>query len=579
MPLRIVINHNENSVTFTGDTFQYKEQIKSLGNARWQGVQKAWEIRPAVSSGKLQEVFPDALIEEKGETKKGHADGEVTFWSDEQDVADVFGTNDSGNVSNPQTTTLPQSLSISEFLTKAKIVLQNAFAGAIYIRGKLSKVSASSGRMFIEVVDLDAPDERVDCVVWQNADSVFAPLFKSGFKLEADLPVMLQVKVDLNKKGSRLSLHIIGVVAEYTSAKIAAERDITNQKLKEEGIFEQNKKLKLTFLPKRLGILTSPTGTVINDFCAALETAGFGFELFWYKVNVQGDTAVREILKGLKYLDQREDLDAILIFRGGGSPAELGVFNNYEIAKRVCMCSKPVVSAVGHQADQCSVQDVSFVACGVPKEIGYFFANIVLDIKRQYGENIRMISNRISVSLETYSLKIKNIRETFPIYIRMFVKKRSELFSQLAGNFPAYTQAFIRREENRISVVFDSLVQLANRVFTLKKEAFKQQLGGRLLVLLTVKQRLALNKLSGTADVLHGIKRAIELKGQSLEHLGVIVEGLDPKKQLKRGFSLVRKAGKDADVSSPYITAASGLASGEEIRIEFYEGSREAVVK
>ena len=563
MPLRIIINYNENSVTFTGDTFQCKEQIKSLGSARWQGVQKAWEIRPVVSVDKIREVFPDSLIEEKGEARLESAENIQT-------AAERGGASE-----------LPDSLSIAEFLTKAKLVLQNAFAGAIYIRGKISKANAStSGRVFIEVVDLDAPDERVDCVVWQNADSVFAPLTKAGFKLEADLPVMLQVKVDFNKKGGRLSLHVIGIVAEYTIAKIAAQRDLTNQKLKDEGIFEQNKKLALPFLPKRLGVLTSPTGTVINDFCAALETSGFGFELFWYKVNVQGDTAVGDILKGLRYLEQRADLDAILIFRGGGSPAELGVFNNYEIAKAVCLCSKPVVSAIGHQADQCSVQDVSFTACGVPKEIGYFFANIVLDIKRQYGENVKLVGNRVSAMLNMYSLKIKSIKETFPMYIKMLVNKRSALFTQLAGSFPVYTQAFIRREENQIITVFNNLLQFADRMLVSKVGMLRQQIGKRLLVLLAVKQRLVFNKLSGMTNIQQGIRRVVELKEQSLEHLGIIVDGLDPKKQLKRGFSLVRRAGKgDGAVAGKYVTAAAELTAGAEIEIEFYEGKKEAVVR
>lgn len=208
---------------------------------------------------------------------------------------------------------------------------------------------------------------------------------------------MLEVVPTISNKGGKLWLNIKRIIPEYTSSKLASLREQTNERLRKEGIFENNKNLSFPFLPVNLGILTSSTGTVINDFMASLDEAKFGFKLTWLSVAVQGSEAKKSIVNGIRQLSKIKDLDVILIFRGGGSPAELAVFNDYEVAKAICLCPLPVISAVGHQEDQSSTQDVSYLAQGVPKDIGTFFANLVLS----YRKNLFDFTSRIQNSAKS----------------------------------------------------------------------------------------------------------------------------------------------------------------------------------
>ncbi|MDR2337447.1 MAG: exodeoxyribonuclease VII large subunit [Deltaproteobacteria bacterium] len=548
--LRIIINYQNNSAVFAGKgTFNAKEQIKELGG-RWQNLSKTWEIKPLTCGvEKLQNIFPGALIE-KIDTQPG--DELIVDATNGQDVKPEIAAVISapGSATQSINSSLPAHQGVSEFLNKVKKVLQNSFNGVIYICGMVNKVTDSKGRKYIDLEDIDNKGDCISCVVWewQQPETVFASLTQIGFELEANLPILIQAKVDLNNKKGQLSLNITGVLAEYTLGKLKAERDITNQKLKTEGLFDKQKQLTLPLPAKRLGILTSSAGTVINDLRAGLETAKFGFELFWCDVSVQGNSAVQEIIQGLKYFSLQPNIDAILLFRGGGSQSELAVFNDYKLARAICLCPKPVVSAIGHEADMSSTQDVSFIACGVPKSIGLYFANLILEIKNKFNTSVKTINNKAIIQLETYNLKIKNIKETFPEYIKALISRRESLFRQLVTGLPAWTRQFLKFENNK-------LLHLISLERDIKK-------------MLELKNFDIALKLT---ELCRDIKKRVEFKELTLEHFYLLIENVSPQKQLKRGFSLVRKNNK-------FVTNVEQLNVSDNIEIEFHNGKSIAVV-
>ena len=367
---------------FSGSgTFQAKEEIKKLGAARWVANDKVWELRSFNSNlDHIKSVFPGIKIEEIG--KRAVA----------EQGPDLVEENSPSDLSTG-TRVKPKQYSVSELLSKISSSLAQIFPTSILVHGVLTSVKhhANNNWIFLDLGESSESKQNVGCVIWSNKDEICSELHKAGFELEPDLEVMFEVSPELSKRTARISLRIIAIDVDYTLRKLAAVREKTNNKLIAEGIFADNKGKELAFLPEKLGILTSAGGTVINDFLSSLEEGKFGFELFWLPVAVQGKAAVPELVKGLETLGRRSDLDAILLFRGGGSAAELGVFNDYKVAKAICLCPLPVLTAIGHQEDQTSAQDVSYRAFGVPKEIGAFFADIVLG----YREGVELFAKSI----------------------------------------------------------------------------------------------------------------------------------------------------------------------------------------
>ena len=200
----------------------------------------------------------------------------------------------------------------------------------------------------------------------------------------------------------------------------------------------------LSFLPSNLGIITSDAGTVIHDFRSSLDVAEFQFKLFWYKSRVQGSEAATDLKKGISYFSARDDIDAILIFRGGGSQADLSVFNNYELAKNICTSSKPIFSAIGHQEDQCSVQDVSFRSFGVPKDIGRFFADLIIDKRQVVANNIDIVISMSSDNVDTASKNLSHLSERIFSYGFQAFSTKKELLGVFIESIPTSANRFLQ---------------------------------------------------------------------------------------------------------------------------------------
>ena len=380
------IDRKKSTALFHGPgTFQAKERIKQLGKARWQGDKKSWLVSDFnLTNAQLEALFPNINIEETAsETAKENTSetaSDDTFQDKKapspKKAVRPKKKSSSNNLKNLDSGHTENALSVPEVVGLARAAIQSAFPEVIHVYGILQSVKRYGERVYMNLANEAGSKESVSCVIWGGEKQLCSELIDKGFELEAELQVMFAVKVDLNPSRSSISLNVVGVVAEYTIGKLAALREKTNSRLKEEGLFEKNKALSLPLLPVKIGILTSAGGTVINDFKASLDLAEFGFKLYWYPVSVQGSSASKDIVKGIKVLSDIKNLDAILLFRGGGSAADLMVFNEYSVAKAICKCSVPVLSAIGHQEDQSSVQDVSFQALGVPKDLGLSLIHI-----------------------------------------------------------------------------------------------------------------------------------------------------------------------------------------------------------
>jgi exodeoxyribonuclease VII large subunit len=536
--LVVIIDREKEKALFTGSgTFQAKEKIKELGSAKWIGDLKAWEVSNfAISEAELKMQFPtlDLKIQEEGESVE-----KSELIHSEEIVSTINGA------------VLPDGLSVSQFIAKVRNILSKQFSPGIYIFGVISSIKKYGNRVYLDLNDSESADARVSCVIWDNAENIISTLKKAGFELEKDLQVMFEAGVSVNPKDGRLSLSISRVVPEYTLAKIAAERDNTNNRLKSEGLFSKNKALVLPFLPRRLGLLTSAGGTVINDFRASLDQACFGFELYWYHVSVQGTESKKQILKGIRALQKVKDLDAILIFRGGGSQSELSLFNDYEIAKAVCNCKLPVLSAIGHQQDQCSVQDVSFQSFGVPKDLGRFFADIILNYRVKLKECVRLIS---TIGKSNFNEKFNQFRTTTKPLLSLAltrVEYQELLANRLIEMIKDLGITKINYARDKVLVFGAQSVQLSKNIVAMVGERLK---------------RIQL--------IAKDFSHFVQLKEQKLGYLSMNVLNADPQNQLKRGFVLVRSIDSKA-----YLSKAAQLAKAKEADLQFADDIVRVVIK
>jgi exodeoxyribonuclease VII large subunit len=512
------------------------------------------------------------------------------------ELSKYFSTFSLEQVEAPSSLT-PESkgLSVSELTARISQAIRSAFPRSVLVYGVISSLKSVGERVFLDLMEKEKPDESLSCVIWRNVEALTAGLRSAGFTLENDLDVMFEVEVELRKNG-RVSLQILRIVEEYTIAKAAAQREITNRKLKEEGLIDRNRTLALAFLPRRFGVLTSAAGTVINDFLAPLNEVQFGFELFWFHVNVQGATSREQIVRGIERLSALEDLDAIILFRGGGSAADLAVFNDYSVARAICLCPLPVLSAIGHEQDVTSAQDVSFRAFGVPKDLGHFLARTVIDIRAAFAEYLSRSALRTDTLLEHAAQGLSAITQLLSARSSELLSVARESSLRLMRELPLSAAALIRLTLTRV-VNSQTVIVAASRTVAETRKAFLLRAAAQGISLAAAAVERTQDRAIARTDQLvlsfrHLVERAtarldtarsIVLASSQfitrteglVDTASARVESASPRVQLERGFAIVRHGEEKREVA----LRANALSPSEQIEIEFFDGPRSAVVK
>jgi exodeoxyribonuclease VII large subunit len=239
-------------------------------------------------------------------------------------------------------------LSVSQLNNRARLMLEDVFA-SIWVEGEISNLARpASGHIYFTLKDSQA---QVRCALFrQNAARVRQAL-RDG------LAVKVRGKVSLFEGRGDYQL-ILDAVEPAGDGALRLAFEALKEKLSAEGLFATERKLALPAHPKRIGIVTSPTGAVIRDIISVFRRRAPQVQLNLIPTAVQGREATAQIVRALQLADA-QGFDALILARGGGSLEDLWCFNEEAVARAVAACVTPIVSAVGHETD---VSIADFVA-------------------------------------------------------------------------------------------------------------------------------------------------------------------------------------------------------------------------
>ena len=189
------------------------------------------------------------------------------------------------------------------------------------------------------------------------------------------------------------------VIIDYMEPVGVGARQLALEQLKErlarEGYFDEERKRPLPLLPGCVGVVTSSTGAVIRDIIRILERRHAAMGLLLYPVRVQGVEASREIAEGIEALNRRDDVDVIIVGRGGGSVEDLWAFNEEVVATAIFKSRLPVISAVGHETDYTLADLVADVRAPTPSAA----AEIVVKSREEFSLHLSAIQGRMKAAL------------------------------------------------------------------------------------------------------------------------------------------------------------------------------------
>ena len=276
----------------------------------------------------------------------------------------------------------PKIYTVSDLTAEIRAILEDSFSG-IWVEGELSNFHQhSSGHMYFSLKD-EVSQIRVVMFRTANRQLKFQP--KDG------LALLVYGEISVYERRGEYQ-----IVAEYMEPKGLGALQLAFEQLKErlqaEGLFDDVRKRPIPLLPRRIGVITSPTGAAIRDILHVLRRRFAGVDVLIYPVTVQGDQAAPEIVEALGELNRRGGLDVVIVARGGGSIEDLQAFNEEMVARAIAASKIPVISAVGHEVDYTIADFVADLRAPTPSAA----AELVVSKKDELAQRLDDLQARMA---------------------------------------------------------------------------------------------------------------------------------------------------------------------------------------
>ena len=248
-------------------------------------------------------------------------------------------------------------LTVSELNHFIRDVLNSGFPKSLWICGEIQGYDRGKDKkhVFFELCEKDPVTREINARIWLVIFAQARPRIEAilkqaenAFELKDDIEVKFLCKVDFYPGHGQVRLIVEGIDPVHTLGKIAQDRQRLIALLKQKGLLDKNKQLALPVVTLNVGLITSYDSAAYHDFISELKRSGYSFRIFVANSIMQGKNTEASVVKALKTLEGINDLDVIVITRGGGSIAELSSFDSEKIAMAIAELSLPVLSGIGH---------------------------------------------------------------------------------------------------------------------------------------------------------------------------------------------------------------------------------------
>ena len=286
--------------------------------------------------------------------------------------------------------------SITELNRMVKNALQHNFE-IMWIKGEISNfISAASGHWYFSLKDSQA---QVRCAMFRGSNNKIDWAPKNGDLIEA------RVQVGLYEARGEYQLNIEYIQRAGMGALFEKFNQLKN-KLESLGLFDVNSKKSIATHPSSIGVITSPDGAVIKDVISTLRRRNKSVSIIVYPTLVQGEAAPEGIIKAIKIANTRNEVDTIILCRGGGSIEDLWAFNSEALAFEIFNSSIPIISAVGHQTDFTISDFVSDIRAATPTGAAELISESLEQTVIQIETYKKIMSDIINERLQSLSQKI-----------------------------------------------------------------------------------------------------------------------------------------------------------------------------
>ena len=359
----------------------------------------------------------------------------------------------STNMSVSSASPAEKVLSVTQLTAHLKGVVEQKFAN-VWVAGEISNFSRpQSGHCYFTLKDENA---QLRAVIWRGTAS------QLKFDVHDGLEVVCRGRLDVYPPRGSYQLVVDQLQPQGLGALELALRKL-REKLAQEGLFEPERKQPLPTFPRRIGVVTSPTGAAIRDFLEVMRRRWSGVDVLIFPVRVQGDGAAQEIAAAIKQANRLQPaLDVLVVTRGGGSLEDLWAFNEEPVVRAIASSHLPTVSAIGHEIDVTLSDLAADVRALTPSEA----AERVFPSSQDVQETMRGFHSRLQNAL---SMRARSLRDRLDalasrtVFFRPLenVHNLSRLVDDHTSRLHAVMRQCVREQQNRLAALSGKLETLS----------------------------------------------------------------------------------------------------------------------
>jgi len=437
------------------------------------------------------------------------------------------------NISSRSANSSPEVITVSQLNQRARLLLEDVFP-RIWVEGEISNLARpASGHLYFTLKDAQA---QVRCAFFrQNAA-------RTRQTIENGTLVKVAARVSLYEGRGDYQLIVEQLEAGGEGA-LRAAFEALKQQLLTEGLFEQQRKQSLPAFPRRIAVVTSPTGAVWQDIISVFARRAPQVCLTLAPTMVQGKEATAQIVQALKLAD-RGQFDAIILARGGGSLEDLWCFNEEIVARTIADCVTPVVSAIGHETDISISDFVADVRAPTPTAAAELLAPERQALLQRVDYLQQRLARRLSDRLKTLNQQLHglNARIRHP---KQRIEQSMQRLDELELRLTRACTQLLQSNQQRVQLWQVQLQKQHPQTLLNQQQQqlihYQQTLTKNMAAFLSTEQK----KLQSTAQALHLVS---------------------PLATLERGYSILR------DENQQVIRSSQQVRSGQQLQARLADG-------
>ncbi|MDD3266413.1 MAG: exodeoxyribonuclease VII large subunit [Burkholderiales bacterium] len=442
------------------------------------------------------------------------------------------------NLSYNATNKDDEVISVSQLNKMAKSVLENNLP-IMWIKGEISGLKTYSHLYF----DLKDEGAKISCVMFAKLAAMV------DFKLENGTKIEVRGRVTLYPQNGSYQINVervrkvgLGELWEAYNKRIL--------QLREEGLFDAKYKKPLPIFPRRIGVITSKEGAVIRDVVTTLKRRMPSIQIVIYHSAVQGTDASMQIARAIRVANQRNEVDVLIVCRGGGSMEDLWCFNEEVVARETFQSTLPIISAVGHETDTTIIDFVSDLRAPTPTAA----AELVTKSANEWLEVINRFEYKLKNNLFQ---KLNNKYQMLDLYsARLKVLNPYQRFKNQQQEISRLKQKLEHALSRKIDNVTWQLNLLSTKLSGLNINT--REIDNKLIQLKSNLSRSMLSYLNDKQSKLNYAKQSLSL--------------LNPNAILKRGYAIIH------DGDNKVVQSIKDVRHHSKVQISLSDGRISAVI-